>query len=163
MYRYRAKPTSVSTNMAATRIMIADPSSQESSLCNHPHAIARTPTKEAYNAPFINIAVLMVFLLPENFILPFEWMSNHLCRTHEKHKACRSVSFLPLDRNRLNYWVSLNPLTKQVKKAVGGARQIASTRELSARRIAFSILRRGGARSCGTEVLVLQRKPPPAG
>jgi hypothetical protein len=69
MYRYKATPTSVSTNMAVTRIMKIGPSSQEFSLCNHPHAIARTPIKEAYSAPLINIAVLMVFLLPENFIL----------------------------------------------------------------------------------------------
>jgi len=162
MYRYRAKPTSVSTNMAATRIMIADPSSQESFICNHPHAIARTPTKEAYSTPFINIAVLMVFLLPENFILPFEWMSNHACHTHEKHKACRSISFLPLDRNRLNYWVSLKSHHEAGEESVGGARGIASTRELSPRRIAFAVLLRGGARSCGTEVLVLRRKPSPS-
>jgi hypothetical protein len=65
--------------MAATRIMIIGTSSQESPLCNHPHAIPRTPTKETYSAPLINIAVLIVFLLPESFILPFEGMSNHAC------------------------------------------------------------------------------------
>jgi hypothetical protein len=56
--------------MATTRIMIIGTSSQEFPLCNHPHAIAKTPIKETYIAPLINIAVLMVFLLPENVILP---------------------------------------------------------------------------------------------
>ena len=148
--------------MAATRIMIIDTSSQESPLCNHPHAIARTPIKEAYSAPLINMAALMVFLLPENFILPFEGMSNHVCHTYERHKPCRSSSYQQLDHNRLNYWVSLKSHRDAGEESVCGARGIASTREFSPRRIAFSILLGEGARSCGTEVLVLHRRPSPS-
>lgn len=38
----------------------------ESLLCNHPHAIAKIPINEAYSIPLINIAILMMFLLPGN-------------------------------------------------------------------------------------------------
>ena len=48
------------------------------------------------------------------------------------------------------------PLHEEVKKDAGYARGIASTRELSARLIARSFCE-GVARSCGTDVLVLQR------
>jgi hypothetical protein len=39
---------------------------QESLLCNHPHAIAKTPSKQAYSTPLNNIAISMIFLLPGN-------------------------------------------------------------------------------------------------
>ena len=42
------------------------PLNYESLLCNHPHAMAKTPIKETYSTPLINIAVLMKFLLPKN-------------------------------------------------------------------------------------------------
>ena len=83
---------------------------QESFLCNHPHAMAKTPTKETYSAPLINIAVLMMFLLPGNF-----YESDALGRVYSaysKHGPCRSNSFQPLDRNPLEYWVSLQSPAK---------------------------------------------------
>jgi hypothetical protein len=42
------------------------PLNYESLLCNHPHAIANTPSKERYSTPLINIAVLITFLLSGN-------------------------------------------------------------------------------------------------
>jgi hypothetical protein len=47
------------------------------------------------------------------------------------------------------------PLLLPVKIDTGSPRWVVVMHELSARRIAFSILLSGGARSCGTEVLVL--------
>jgi hypothetical protein len=39
---------------------------QELPLCNHPHAMAKSPIEATYCAPFINTAliIVMVFLLP---------------------------------------------------------------------------------------------------
>jgi hypothetical protein len=39
---------------------------QELSLCDHPHAMAKTPTEQAYSVPLINKAAIMMFLLPRN-------------------------------------------------------------------------------------------------
>ena len=64
---------------------------QESFLCNHPHAMAKTPTKETYSAPLINIAVLMMFLLPGNFYGSDELDSA--CSAYSKHRPCRPNYF----------------------------------------------------------------------
>jgi hypothetical protein len=39
---------------------------QASPLCDHPHAMAKTPTEQAYSAPLINKAAIMMFLLPRS-------------------------------------------------------------------------------------------------
>lgn len=67
MYRYRAKPTNVSTNMAATRIMIIGTSSQTSPLCNNSHVAAKTPTKHMDIEPLNNAASTMMFPLAKHF------------------------------------------------------------------------------------------------
>ena len=43
----------------------------ESLLCIHPHARAKTPTKQTYSEPLNNAAVIMMFLLPGNIYNPY--------------------------------------------------------------------------------------------
>jgi len=36
---------------------------QEPLLCNHPHAMAKTPSRQTYNAPFMTKAAVIMFIL----------------------------------------------------------------------------------------------------
>ncbi len=36
---------------------------QEPLLCNHPHAMAKTPIKQTYSVPFITKAAVIMFIL----------------------------------------------------------------------------------------------------
>jgi hypothetical protein len=61
------------------------PFNYESLLCSHPHAMANTPIKETYSTPLINIAVLMMFLLPENPYKVMSWIVRAALRISIGH------------------------------------------------------------------------------